>query len=290
MKLSLFFAFSYLATATWAGGYQGCLERVLLFQAYEIDGLNDEKDRSIGYKCTKWNDTLKRCDGTWAACKPKRKGADRCNYDELLVHLGKTHVQKGWSVVDEKGNLEVEKTEVNTYKMYEARPRPPTAALIPNFPPHVAMNPEVSDWNEFIAQLNEKVNNTWKTKMTADNKHLWTNFDDTNETIRTARAGDHGPYLYKEAKKQLGDKMEIHKQNLGKNPVTNVDCETVDWNATVDAAVKKGMTRADADEKGKGFLNKFYRGDNDEFAAARKHHAVIESYKRMASATAKCRR
>jgi hypothetical protein len=44
MRVPLFFTISYLSTAVWARGYQGCLERVLLFQAYEIDALNDLDD------------------------------------------------------------------------------------------------------------------------------------------------------------------------------------------------------------------------------------------------------
>jgi lambda repressor-like predicted transcriptional regulator len=43
MRVSLFLALSYLSTAVWAGGYQGCLERVWLFQAYEIDALTQRR-------------------------------------------------------------------------------------------------------------------------------------------------------------------------------------------------------------------------------------------------------
>jgi hypothetical protein len=44
MRVPLFFTISYLSTAVWARGCQGCLEHVLLFQAYEIDALNDLDD------------------------------------------------------------------------------------------------------------------------------------------------------------------------------------------------------------------------------------------------------
>jgi hypothetical protein len=287
MKPSLFFALSCLSTAVWAGGYQGCLERVLLFQAYEIDELNDEKDRTIGYKCTKWNDPLKKCDGTWTPCRPKRKGATRCNYDELVVHLGKTNVAKGWSVYDDKGKLDVDKTALATYRLYEARPKPPTAALIPNFPPFVAIK-DGGEWNDYIDKLNQKVNDTWKSKMTAENKHLWEAFDGTNERIRIARAGDHGKYLSEAAEKKLKG-IEIRKQKLGTNPVTGGDWETVDWNETAKQAVASGMTRADVNPKIKEFLFTFYRG-KDADKQAKEHYQVIKSYKKMANATVKCRK
>ncbi|KFA81175.1 hypothetical protein S40288_10562 [Stachybotrys chartarum IBT 40288] len=36
-------------TTGWAGGYQGVLERVLLYYEYEIGGLNPEAERTVGY-------------------------------------------------------------------------------------------------------------------------------------------------------------------------------------------------------------------------------------------------
>lgn len=44
----LFLVLLYHVIRVWAGGLQSCMERVLAFQAYEIDGLNKEEIRSIG--------------------------------------------------------------------------------------------------------------------------------------------------------------------------------------------------------------------------------------------------
>ncbi|GAB1317044.1 hypothetical protein MFIFM68171_07254 [Madurella fahalii] len=287
MKLFLFLTFSYLPTAVWAGGYQGCLERILLFQAYQIDQLNDEPDRTIGYKCTKWNDESKSCSGVWQACRPKRNGATQCNYDELIVHLGKTNVAKGWSVLDDKGNLDVKETALATYRRYAERPKAPSAPLIPNFPPFVAMK-EAYEWNDFIIRLNKKVNDTYKSKRDDRNKHLWEAFDSTGELIRVAHAGDHGPYLYNAAHEILGEFMVVHKQKLGKNPLTDADWETVDWRETAVQAKARGVP--EVDKKIKGFLAKFYHGTTTEYERARKHYQVIKSYKRMAASTIKCRK
>lgn len=51
MRSCLLFALLYLFVAAWAGGYQGCLERVWLYQAYLIDSLNDYNDQTIGWQC-----------------------------------------------------------------------------------------------------------------------------------------------------------------------------------------------------------------------------------------------
>lgn len=210
MKVFIFLALSCLSTAVWAGGYQGCLERLLLFQAYEIDELNDDKDRTIGFKCTKWNEEKKVCDGAYQPCRSARKGATRCNYDELIVHLGKAHVRKGWSVLDGDGKLDVDKTALATFKLYESRPKPPSAPLVPNFPPFVAMAGDTHEWNDYITKLGQKVNDTFKTKKTKDNEHLWQAFDSTSDKVRIARAADHGPHLYKAAHDKLGGTMTIH--------------------------------------------------------------------------------
>jgi hypothetical protein len=51
MRGSLLFTLFYLFVAAWAGGYQGCLERVWLYQAYLIDSLNDYDDQTLGWQC-----------------------------------------------------------------------------------------------------------------------------------------------------------------------------------------------------------------------------------------------
>jgi hypothetical protein len=137
----------------------------------------------------------------------------------LIIHLGKTHVSKGWGVYDASGKLDVDKTALATYRLYEARPRKPTDALIPNFPPFVALK-HTEEFNDYIAKLTHVVNHAYKTKKTSENEHLWTAFDSANERVRIARAADHGPHLSKAAHAKLGTSMKIYNQTLGTNPVT----------------------------------------------------------------------
>lgn len=63
MKGSILFSLFYVFMTAWAGGYQGCVERVWMYQAYLIDQLNPEADRSIGLQCKKkdWDDANKKC-------------------------------------------------------------------------------------------------------------------------------------------------------------------------------------------------------------------------------------
>jgi hypothetical protein len=50
MKGPIFFSLLYLFTSAWAGGYQGCLERVWLYEAFVIDYTfnPNEATRTIG--------------------------------------------------------------------------------------------------------------------------------------------------------------------------------------------------------------------------------------------------
>jgi hypothetical protein len=52
MTAFIFVTFLCLFTTVWDGGYQGCLERVWLYQALVIDHkINDEASRTIGMQC-----------------------------------------------------------------------------------------------------------------------------------------------------------------------------------------------------------------------------------------------
>jgi hypothetical protein len=51
MRLQYVIAVPYLFTAISAAGYAGFLERVHIFEAYEIDGLMQPGDRILGFKC-----------------------------------------------------------------------------------------------------------------------------------------------------------------------------------------------------------------------------------------------
>ncbi|OBT41173.1 hypothetical protein VE00_09081 [Pseudogymnoascus sp. WSF 3629] len=286
MRVSLYLILSYLSIAAWAGGYQGCLERVWLFQAYEIDALNPRQFQSIGFKCTRLGAAAKTCDG-WTPCRPgSTTGRTRCDFGELMKHLGKAPtVPRGdsWVGLDDSGNLDAEKTAKNCYRLFTT-----SGAKDPkvnNFQPEHAMK-GTWEFNEFIMKLSTKVNETFRIHKTDANKHLWERFDDTRAKISVARAADHGPFVIDEAVVKLGDSIPLSKQDLGLNPVTGKPQETVDWKKTVQEAMKKGTPGAT--EKIRAFLNEFYTREGVN--PARDHLQVIKSYKRVGDRNQSCRR
>lgn len=287
MRVVLFLTLSYFSTAVWAGGYQGCLERVWLYQAYEIDALNPEMDQTIGFKCTRWNAATHQCNVAWAPCRARDGG--RCNFDELMFHLGKAPQRTGWSIHDKTGRLDAERTAANCYKIFAGQPGMKPGNPVPNYQPYTAMK-NVWEYNDYILKISQKVNDAWQTKKNDYNKHLWENFDSTREKISVARAGDHGPYLINAARTSLGGTMTIRTQNLGSNPTTGDSWKTVDWKETAKEAKAKGV--ADADTRIRDFLNDWYRGtqNDDDHRNARSHHQVIRSYKRVADRTLSCRK
>ena len=61
MRFQLVAALFLLLQNVSAGGYQGCLERVHLFQAYDIEELLPEADRILGKRCADWDEGSKIC-------------------------------------------------------------------------------------------------------------------------------------------------------------------------------------------------------------------------------------
>ncbi|KAI0882846.1 uncharacterized protein GGS22DRAFT_168931 [Annulohypoxylon maeteangense] len=283
MKVTLVLVLSHLS-AVLAGGYQGCLERVQLFNAYEIDGLNAEADQTIGFKCAKADTKTKSCT-QWNACKPKKNsGRTRCNFDDLMVFLGKAPTTTGWSVNDSSGKLDPEGTAKQCYKLFTSAPG--KNPKVPNFPPHVAVK-DAWEFNDYIKRVGDTVNKTYKNKGNSDNRNLFDSFDTTTEKVSESRAGDHGPHLIDAARTQLGGAMDIKTESVGggSNPATGETWETVDWRETAAQAKAKGVP--DVDKKIQGFLKGFYGvGGNSQ---ARSHRVVIQSYKRVADRSQSCR-
>ena len=96
LSLSLLISGAFLAaTKVAAGGYQGALERVLLYYAYQIDGLNSPDNRQLGYKCNQWADGGCK-DNDWKEYRcnafddPNKSNGKRCNFYELMTNLGET--------------------------------------------------------------------------------------------------------------------------------------------------------------------------------------------------------
>jgi hypothetical protein len=183
MRTSALLALSYLSTAVRAGGYQGCLERVWLYQAYEIDGLNAPDDQTLGFKCTRFDEKKKVCVGDWVPCKPKTGPGDRCSYDDFISHLGKALMARGWRV-PETGEIDTEATARKCFEVYTKR-----VNKVKNFPPYVVGKGQI-EFNDLIKMVKDVVNKAYREKGTEDNKHLWESFDETTDKILIARTGD----------------------------------------------------------------------------------------------------
>ncbi|PKX89207.1 uncharacterized protein P174DRAFT_335142, partial [Aspergillus novofumigatus IBT 16806] len=245
MKTSIFLALAYIAASVWAGGYQGCLERVLFFYAYQIDGLNDPVDQTLGFRCKKWDDKTGCVNNEWVACRGK--GGGRCNFNELMASLGKsrpTDKLVGPPTADQStARPDIQETAKTLYTHYTTPPN----KRVTNFPPYKAMKGASGDFNAYTLKLGELVNNM--RHRTDANKYMWEGFDKTLEQINIARAGDHGPFLIEAAKRKLGtpNNMDIKLMNLGDNPISNptTQWETVDWKATAEAAKTKGIENVD---------------------------------------------
>jgi hypothetical protein len=94
MRISFLLTVAYLIATVFAGGYQGCLERVLLFYAYQIDQLNPLEEQTLGWRCRRWrgrdrtNYIPAHCDDDdWERCRGA--GGGKCSFNELMVFLGK---------------------------------------------------------------------------------------------------------------------------------------------------------------------------------------------------------
>ncbi|KAK4031478.1 hypothetical protein C8A01DRAFT_42075 [Parachaetomium inaequale] len=269
MRTFALLALSYLSTAVWAGGYQGCLERVWTYQAYLIDGLNAVNDQTLGFKCANANfdKATGDCRVDWERCESKTAPAPK---------------DKGWRVPeDETKPIDAEATAKKCYEEHNKRGR-----RIYNFPPFSVAKKQ-AEFNALITKVNDIVNKAYREIRTADNKHLWEDFDTTTDKIVTARAGDHGPYLLKSAgeHERLKGVVTIKKQKLGPNPVANppADWETLDWTVTEDEAKRNGV--ADADERLGKFRADFYKAGS----IAQEYDQVIESYKRVQESKTTCR-
>ncbi|RSL72595.1 hypothetical protein CEP53_000993 [Fusarium sp. AF-6] len=278
MHAPFFLALFFLITRTWAGGFQGALEKVLLYAAYEIDGLNEPSSRKLGFRCVTWIDKDDMCkDDEWEECKPKPPtDRTRCNFNELHVHMGKADPK--WKVVaGEDQNTrtpDIKGTAININTLFTTPPR----SKVPNTPPFKAMKTTSANYNKFILDVGEVVAASSKHK-DATNQHLFDQFQSCLDQLKVARTGDHGPYLLEHARERLGKAkgMEIKTMDLGVNPVSDPPerWSTVDWAATSLAARKAGIT--DSDKLINDFRKKWYSDDR----TAGQHHAVIKSFKRV---------
>lgn len=295
MKVPFVLSLSFLITAVWAGGYQNCLERVWLYQAYLIDQHNPEADRQIGYGCTNWKGN--RCMGNWVPCRPRQNGRP-CTFDEFQNNfLGNTRPgmnRQTQAVTRPDGSLDATETAKNCLWAWRNAGGAPF-----NFKGYKAVKHGRNNHNDFIYRVGQITNDNYNKPAVraAAGAQAFANVDDTLSKITTARVADHGRHLIPAARANLPG-VTIIEKDFGPTPYyrdtwTPPDgvepdpqlWKTVDWEATINNRANPPDTRTQV----RDWLNRYYRGPTAN-GNARDHWQVLRSYKTITDRTNRCRK
>ncbi|UKZ82481.1 hypothetical protein TrVFT333_010270 [Trichoderma virens FT-333] len=246
MKATFLAGCLLLVTKVIAGGYAGALDRVWLYYAYLIDGLNDKDKQTIGWKCRKWDDIAEKCklhsktgQEWWEQCVGKLPER-RCTFSQFHNFVGGT-VATDQLLADKDGNLlpltatdfDPEMTAKNVYNHFMAK-----QGSLKDWPGYKAVYHGIDEYVDTIDRITKVVEKAAaEGKATTDEtKKYFQRFAETTAQIKTARIGDHGPFLITKANDVLPKKgvtVETEKVGTGSNPMDpNDPWETVDWEKT----------------------------------------------------------
>ncbi|KAL6826959.1 hypothetical protein J3E69DRAFT_380276 [Trichoderma sp. SZMC 28015] len=274
MQVKILAGFFLLITSVLAGGYGGALERVWLFYAYQIDGLNDKSIQTLGYYCVKYDRAQQKClkqgkHDLWKACKGRIGPGKRCNMNALLNQLGRVGTNDqlvadsaGKPLPQDTTDPDPQKTAENFYK-YQENPAVFKSPGVKNWAPYQILKDGTADYMSSIEKISDVVAKTSaevRLKAALAGKplddateKLFSRFEETTRLIKTARIGDHGPYLIAAAEKYLKPRGIDVKREILDPPVNPVDStrnwETVDWEKTIAAAVEAGKGTREQMEK-----------------------------------------
>ncbi|KAL7912395.1 hypothetical protein GGI35DRAFT_467542 [Trichoderma velutinum] len=246
MHASLFIGFLLFATKVLAGGYAGALERVWLFYDYQIDGPNDPAQQTLGRKCMSWDDAAK--------CRINTKTKQEC--------------------IDP----DPEETAKKVYAHFLAQKK----HKVPDWPGYRIIDQDSDDYNQSIDRGEDVVEKAAKAgKSMGDNKKLFERFAQTTSQIKTARVGDHGPYLINAAEKRLKPLgIDVVKENVGSSGHNPADpsktWETVDWKRTMAGAIAGGEYSEQEIMAITDKMREDFYSDDDR--TPRDHRTVIQSY------------
>ncbi|KAL6850822.1 hypothetical protein ACO1O0_007948 [Amphichorda felina] len=313
MRWSLILTGVYLATTVIAGGYQGALERVLLYYAYQIDGLNSPDVRQLGFRCRSWQNGECR-DNNWDEYRCRalddagKQGGKRCNFWELMTNLGETSGGNNANLMMPEGTdvnaktLPIEKSAVSYY-MYTREHMPyhneETGQLekgrVGDYNPYRFLKYGGTDYNDYLDKLGDTVKNTAKSKKNDSNKWMFEQFESTVKQIRAARIGDNGRFVveaYKNDNKM--DNKYMVTENPGTNPATKDEYKNLDWfenhkGTWIEfdwAGTQYEMTKngvKDAGTKMNDFQTNYYSSQS-----AQDHLAVMNDFEQMESKVKGC--
>lgn len=292
MRVTLLLELVLFITAVWAGGYQGVLERVMLYYAYEIDGLNPEADRTIGFACKGQFDTATgKCPKGWQ--KPKSKGS-RANINELLAPLSKLNPNPkkpfgrdstGGVVPLEDGVKGLDPKETAKYLYPEilkaTKSKDYPDGRIPNPPPYKMSKGGTNNYVKFLSDVGKMVQET-STRGDNYSKHrdLFDGFQKVNDQILEARIGDHGRHQIDDIKDKLagsGVTVKTRTVGSGSNPVTGATWKEVDWRQTItDGVTDTGKSKEQVAKIVEAAAEDYYTNNGP----AREHKPVIDATRR----------
>lgn len=284
------------AASVWAGGYQGCMERVQAFQAYEIDELNVPELRTIGYQCSRWVRATRTCAGTWVACQGSRPGG-RCTYDEFLRTLRRLPTPNNWAVYQPgTTRLDADRTAQLCLQRYENQGR---NGRVPNFHSYDVIKGERGEFNAYVERIGQVVDDTCANSRTEQNKYLFEHYDATRDRIAVLRIADHHRNLIPKMQTHFANDFEVHIQDLGPDPARpNERLQVVDFKTTVLAARNspaRGPNAADPGLRLESFLNEFYRSRDaegrltEDSKRALDHLTLNRTYRKQADRARSCR-
>ncbi|KAL7945806.1 hypothetical protein V8C42DRAFT_321618 [Trichoderma barbatum] len=292
MRATVLLELVLFITAVWAGGYQGTLERVLLYYAYEIDALNAEADRVIGFACKgSFNTATGQCPGGWE--KPKSKGP-RANFNELVgplsklnrnskVPFGRDSSGNPVPLADGATGLDPQETAKYLYPQILQATKSTTSpdGRIPNPPAYKMMKGGTDNYVKFLSDVGKLVQKTSKKSDNYDkHKALFDGFHKVNTLVLEARMGDHGSFQIQGIKDELdgtGIKVKTKTVGGGTNPATGGAWDVVDWKETISGGVTDtGKSREEVAKIVQTAAKTFYTTNS----AAKDHKPVIDATRR----------
>lgn len=280
-------------TTVWAGGYQGVLERVLLYYAYEIDGLNPEADRTIGFACKgQFNENTGECPNGWEKAGPQN---GRANFNQLVGPLSKLNPKSNRPFgrnsagnpvpfADGAKGLDAEETSKYLYteilKATKSNKYP--NGMIPSPPPYKMMKGGTANYVKFLSDVGKLVQKTSKQGNNhADHLALFEGFQKVNAQVLDARIGDHGSFQIQAISDRLqnsGITVKTKTVGGGTSPGSGDPWEAVDWKKTIsDGVTDTGQSKEQVTKTVEAAAKDFYTPDGD----AKKHKAVIDSTRRV---------
>jgi hypothetical protein len=303
MKVPLLLALFTLIAAVWAGGYQGVLERVMLYYAYEIDQLNPVGERTIGFSCIgQFNVATDTCPGGWNPPRGHNPPNSKSNFNQIIGPLSRLNGNSRQPFARDAGGnplpfadgingLDIEQTARNVYPQILAAT---TNAQYPNGriinPPAYKMRRGATDnYVKFLSDLGKFVQETAdKNNNFNNNRDLFQGFQRANQLVLEARMGDHGQYQIQGIRDRLaGTGIDVKTKTVGggTNPATGDAWDVVDWKRTIeDGMTDTGRSRQQVTNDVEAAAKDFYTNNN----AAAEHKPVIDSTRRTAQRMDHC--